>query len=561
MRRFGAVAGAGISGALTATGFAATAKPEPKERAVLGTPAAPSGTAATWVARSMPAATSGTVLHAPSSYSGSGGAKHSTMLHCPANGRMYVFGGDYSGYCSEADKANHASSDDFRNGCFSYDAKADSWRLEYGWDMGDGKVQPWRPDWGHFCWDSKRKVFWHRVGGSSGAYLGTGSFAYRKAASSGLSFAYGGGEKLIGGRLYPDKTVVPPGTLVLPDDSTCYVEYDPAAHSLGLNVTGFSGGAVIPCYVVTTARGRIVAAENKRPYWMTYGDPLDNIDPRHYANPEHLLTLDPLARDLAWIAHPELGSAEDQMPEATVHLPDGRRLSSTYLNMSMVYDEAGDQLIGFGNDYSWHFAIGQNKWSRYRIPGAQIDLEFARPWFNPDDRKIYVIETASFKDPTQAYGWTYDVQTHIFDNVLEITPHQLGPSLWPASGHPAGKMVGWRGEPGSPLMHDAENEILWMVEVENAYLNPYAYGASGLVMGIHAWHYKENRHERIVPLSDPGNPPHGLVWGYDPVNRLILGYGQNHGPTDRKSVHYPQANPVIGHGDLYVWKPSGFTKG
>ena len=571
IRRLGAFASAGLSAALPRRGYGATPKPAPKPPAFRG-PASPGtpGTAAPWVARPIPLALNG-VIRAP--MNDQTGAKHSTFIHCPATGKMYVFGGDYSGPATAVDKANKAGGDDWRNERWTYDPGADVWTLDAGWDCGDGNIQPWRPDWGHFCWDTKRKLFWHRAGGSEGAYVGgTGSFAYQQANSSGLTFAYGFG------RLYPDQTNVSAGKLILPDNATTRIFYDPTTHSVNL------AGGQWPLYDVTTANAKIAAVTNLRPYWMIWGDPLDNIDPRHYANPGDLIYLDPAARK--WI-DPGFPRMEDQYPNSTTRFPDGRAVHQSYRNMSLVYDEAQDQLVSFGNQYVCHFSFATNKWfysaastlfpvsaTTGKVLGQMV-LDFVRPWFDPESRRVYFVETCAIEAPTKSYFDYYDVDAHKFVRLFEITDHQVGKSnndgsgrgVWDANGQPAGALIGWSAEPASPLLHDAINDILWMVELENSSLNPYGYGAADRVVAMHAFHYKENpiRHERIVPPFDAANQPHGTVWGYDPINNLIMGYGQNAPLIPKQSKYYGTVpggyDPVtLQPPSLYVWTPSGFTK-
>src|SRR5437762_14303564 len=116
MRRLGALASASVSWACAPRGSAATPKPKPKPPAFRG-PASSDrpGAPAPWVARPFPPATNGSVLHGAASYVNSagvgGGQKHSTMLLCPANGRMYIFGGDRSGFASDANNAAGFASD------------------------------------------------------------------------------------------------------------------------------------------------------------------------------------------------------------------------------------------------------------------------------------------------------------------------------------------------------------------------------------------------------------------------------------------------------------------
>ena len=557
VRRMAALVGANLSWTSVGAGHAATPKPKPKPPAFRGAASTPLGRPAPWQARPFPPATNGSVLHCAASYVGAngvgGGAKHSTMLHCPLNGRMYIFGGDRSGYASDADKAASFASDDFRNDIWSYAAATDNWRCEATWDVPDGQIHPWRPDWGNFAWDSKRNVFWFRSGGSSGGLLGGGSFRF--ASTNGLTWTYGGG------RLMPDPTMVAGGTLTLPDNSVTYFEYDPAAHALSSNQTGFTGGSVIPLYRITTSGGKcLTPPENHRPYWMTYGNYADEpVDCRHYADPTHLICLD--VTTMRW-TDPGLPRVTDQIPSLALAFADGRLEDNDWRTACMIYDASGDQLVILPGDKqeTLHFNLATNTWKNYKGQ-PKTQLHQARFWFNEADRLIYAIDGAGQFAPymTTAVAWTYDVDAHAFLQPMPVPDCQYGPNLWaghgPAVGAPVGGMLAF-----AMCVGDSANEIVWWPETTNALLCPYGYQNDGLLQKLHAWHYKENRWEVVNAPYDPSNRPHGTIVGFDPSNKLLLIYGQNAGSTDRGSVYYPALNPVNTTPYLYAWTPGGFTK-
>jgi len=465
---------------------------------------------------------------------------------------MYIFGGDRSGYASEADKAANFASDDFRNDIWSYDAATDQWRCEATWDVPDGQIHPWRPDWGMFAWDSKRRVFWFRSGGSSGGLVGTGSFQFKSAI--GLNWTYGPG------RLMPDITVVPGATVTLVDNSTTFVEYDPNAHVVTWNNGGFTGGLVLPLYQVTTARGAVASTANFRPYWMTWGNPLeDSTDPRHYADPTHLISLDPTT--MTW-TDPGLARAEDTPGIALIRQPDGRVYINDWRTACMVYDPGGDQLVILPGDKqeTLHYSFATNAWSVYKgAPKTQLFM--CRYWFNESDRQIYAIEGQGQTQATvtQSLAWTYNVDSHAWGPPTVIPGVQTGIALWNGIGNFKGTLVG--GQLGfATALGDTTNDIVWWPERWNELLVPYGYQADGTLYALHAWHFKENRFETINAPFDPSNHPHGTVIGFDPFNKLLLMYGHDAGATDRASTYYPALNPVDMLPYLYAWTPSGFTK-
>lgn len=511
-------------------------------------PIPPTGSPAqSWQARPLPPS-SGTVLACSASYFRSdgygGGRKHHSMLHCPLNGRMYIFGGDCSGYASAADKAAGLASDDFRNDTWSYDAKADNWRCEATWDVPDGEIHPWRPDWGNFAWDSKRKVFWYRSGGSSGGLLGGGSFKF--LSSSGLSWAYGGG------KLLPDKTVVAGGFLNLPDNATVYVKYDPVAHVVSFSVTPGDTG-MIPLYKVTTAGGKcITPPENHRPYWMTYGAYSDEVvDCRHYAHPTHLICLD--VSTMKW-TDPGRAVVTDQIPELALIFDDGRIEDNDWRTMCMIYDAGADQLVLLPGDKqeTLHYNLTTDKWTHYKGQ-PKTQLHQARFWFDEVSRKIYAIDGCGQFAPytTTGVAWAYDVDAHTFSAPFPIPDCQSGKCLWaghgPAVGDPVGGMIGF-----AMCVGDPDNGVIWWPETTNDFLCQYGYENDGALQKLHAWHYKETpwRFETVAAPFDPANQPHGTTVAFDPVNKLLLMYGQNSGNT---------ANPVSYTKFMYAWTPSGFS--
>ena len=511
---------------------------------VIGNPPPNGGNTSTpvqaWQARPLPPS-DGTVLKCSASYFRSdgygGGRKHATMLHCPLNGRMYIFGGDCSGYASAADKAAGLASDDFRNDIWSYDAKTDNWRCEATWDVPDGEIHPWRPDWGNFAWDTKRNVFWYRSGGSSGGLLGGGSFKY--LSTSGLTWTYGGG------RLMPDPTMVPGGTLTLPDNATVTLTYDPAAHLVAIN------GAGTPLYSVTTASGKVTGWKNLRPYWMTYGAYTDEpVDCRHYADPTHLIYLD--VTTMKW-TDPGYPAVTDQIAALALSFPDGRLEDNDWRTACMVYDSVADQLVLLPGDKqeTLHFNLTSKTWTHYK--GApKTQLHQARFWLNEADRTIYAIDGCGQFDPykTTAVAWKYNIDTHTWSAPLPVPGCQSGKCLWgghgPNVGDPVGGMLSF-----AMCVGDPENGIVWWPETTNGFLCPYGYENDGALVALHAWHYKEDRFEIIDAPFDPANRPHGVVVGFDPVNKLLLMYGQNSGNP---------ANPVNFTKFMYAWKPSGFTQ-
>lgn len=520
----------------------------------------PSSNAEAWVANPMPPS-NGSVLNCSADYFRSdgygGGRKHATMLHCPMNDRMYVFGGDCQGYASAADQAAGMSGD-YRNDVWSYDPVTNNWRNEVTWDVADGKIHHWRPDWGMYAWDTRRQVFWFRVGGSNGGLMGHGCFAHM-ASSSGLRWDYGDG------RIPPDMTFISGASLNLTDNATNYIEYNPATHTVGFNTSGYTGGAVLPLYRAVTASGAVTTVTNDRPWYINWGQYQDdNADPRHYVDPTHLIYFDPATN--TW-TDPGLARPEDSFPEANLMRQfDGRVHIQDWRAMCMIYDEAGDQLvyIGAGSGGTTcviHYSFGANAWTRWDSTTPNTNLNMSRFSFNPADRLIYAIEGCGQSNPykTTPLAWTYNVDTHVWGAPIPVPNSQLGPSLWTQVGYTTGQIVGGQYQNAESFLDDI-NEIVWWPEIENPLLCAYGFQDSAELQNLHAWHFKENRFELIAAPFDVNNRPHGTVCAFDTTHRLLLMYGQNAGDTDPLSVYYPTRNPVNYHKFVYTWSPSGFTK-
>lgn len=565
IRRFAAFTAAGAYCTGGREGFTEEAKSPRKPSAAPrpslppSPPTRPSGAAA-WVVRKLPESTGSprSIIHAPLShftYAGvasglsGGAAKHSTVIHCPLNGLLYVFGGDYSGYSTVAEQTANQGSDDFRNDIYTYNAATNTWALVSGYDVLDGHVHPWRPDWGKYAWDTKRNVFWFHRGGSSGAVLGAGAFP--NDGSTGLVWRHGAG------RIMPDTTQIPAGSLTLPNDSTTYVEYNPTSHAVTQNGAGWTGGKVLTLFLIKTAVGAVSSVVDKRPDYIDWGYPTtDNPDPRHYGAAMSLLTFDPTTRE--W-ADPGMPTIESQIPARNRIAPNGHTYNLDWSTMCMVYDAGADQLVTLGDSYSIHFNIKTQSWAHHPLMGPTLNGHIARFWFCEADRLIYFISTIgqSGNPYDEAHACAYDVDAHIWWIVAKWPNHQQGLGLWPD--HRYGLPCG-AGFEGGHVWHDSTNDILWWAETTNPYLNKYGYGGDGTIVAMHAWHYMENRFERVTPAYDASNQPHVTVNGFDPVNNLFLGWGQNAPSTDPKSVYHPADDPVIYKPYLYAWTPSGFTK-
>lgn len=84
---------------------------------------------------------------------------------------------------------------------------------------------------------------------------------FRAGTHSGLDFAYGAG------RVRSDNTITDTaaGTVALADDTTNYIEVDPATGTVSDNAVGFTAGK-IPLYTAVTAAGAITTVTDKRAF-------------------------------------------------------------------------------------------------------------------------------------------------------------------------------------------------------------------------------------------------------------------------------------------------------
>lgn len=105
-------------------------------------------------------------------------------------------------------------------------------------------------------------------------------FLWNPATSSGLTFGFRGG------RLHYMKGGAPveiaAGTVVLSDNTTNYVEYDPVTETVVKNTSGFTDGR-LPLYTVITASGAFDAedvTDKRTPYVLMHGKVVtaDNLD-------------------------------------------------------------------------------------------------------------------------------------------------------------------------------------------------------------------------------------------------------------------------------------------
>lgn len=475
-----------------------------------------------WVARLLPSPAGGKIF-SPATYS-SGGGKHCTTLYCPLTKKLYVFGGDYSGYS----EIKGLGGDNYRNDIWSYECLTDKWKLEQGSDVPDGRIMPWHPDWGCFAWDSKRKVFWFSAGGSCGAFLGSGVFNVTEI--NGLTLSYAGGV------IMPDPFVIPKGSWPVPDNKKSYIEYDDATNTSSVNQTGFTLGRY-PLYEVISANG-LAKATNKRPYWLMWGSPTDKVDRRHYADPHHLIALDP--NTMKW-SDPGLATFAEQLPPKSTNMGNGRILTPLRKFKGMVYDEQGDQLVLLGNGSAVHYSFTRNQWSSHPVT-ENAQLEQDRHVLV--GRKIYAVSPRDRADTLKSYGWTYDVDAHVQTRMNEV-PHQVIPSPVTSGPCKGGQLAGSSGE-DVDLKYDPKRDVIWYCEVLAPCQNPYGYGESGSFVNMHCWHYKEDRWETIPIPYDPANRPHGLMWGFDPNADMFMMWGQN----------APTGDPVHKQPYVYVWTPS-----
>ena len=97
----------------------------------------------TWVARPLPGRD-----RAPCP----DGCKHMRLGYDPADGRIYVLGGDHSGTGGFLQSG--------RNELYSYSIAGNDWRLEQPYCRADGTPQPSGPDEVGFTYDTRRNVFW-----------------------------------------------------------------------------------------------------------------------------------------------------------------------------------------------------------------------------------------------------------------------------------------------------------------------------------------------------------------------------------------------------------------
>ncbi len=107
----------------------------------------------TWVKRPIPG--SRTPL---------GASKHTRWGYCESDGMFYINGGDYDGPVNPLYGLQSG-----RNEMWQMNVAASSIKLIQPFCRTDGGVQPSGPDECGWCWDSKRKVFWHVPGYQWGA--------------------------------------------------------------------------------------------------------------------------------------------------------------------------------------------------------------------------------------------------------------------------------------------------------------------------------------------------------------------------------------------------------
>ena len=84
---------------------------------------------------------------------------------------------------------------------------------------------------------------------------------YRQREHVGLDFAYGAG------RVRDDNTIndTAAGTITLADDTTSYIQVNPATGAVTANTTGFSTER-IPLYIAITVSGAVDSVTDKRAF-------------------------------------------------------------------------------------------------------------------------------------------------------------------------------------------------------------------------------------------------------------------------------------------------------
>jgi hypothetical protein len=333
----------------------------------------------------------------------------------------------------------------------------------------------------------------------------------------------------------------------------------------------------MPLYQVTTIGGKITALQSFKDTIIQWGLPTDPADPHRYTDPRKLLQLDPTTNTFS---DPDKALIENQIPSNNVSFLDGRVYGKTAnLGFHMSYDSVGDQLVGLWastpsqpTPQSFHYSIATDTWSIYTNSTAiAYNFENSRHAIIPSDRVLFFVTVPgtnnvySGSDPTtdllQSKGWVYQLDTHVVTRVVTFETTITPVPPWSTYAGLANYLQGANGFESMQLMYDATNSIMWWPEIENPTVNQWGYGASGRVIALHAWHYQENRTEKIVPAwPDANNQPHGLAWGFDPVNNYIMCFGQNSNTSPQFGSPATGPDTVTLYPHIYLWQPSGFTK-